>query len=107
MDQSKNALSSALFARVYMKAAQAATAKAGQERLANVRCRTISTNIGLKIPLNAIPKELMLSSVICVAFEPPPVTMYVSMPVRMTIQIQMNAPVAKPKATCRPLLRTL
>ncbi len=92
---------------MYMKAAHAARAKAGQERLAKVRCTIISTNIGLKIPESAAPKELTFPSLICVAFGPPPVVMNVSMPVIMTIQIQMNAPIVNPSNACRRLLRML
>jgi hypothetical protein len=89
-----------------MKEAQAAMAKAGQERLPKVLCRTISVNMGLKMPCTATPK---LSIV-----EPesgltpgPPVTMYVSMPVMMTIQIQIKKPMVNPSAMCRFLLSTL
>src|SRR3712207_108431 len=73
--QSWKALSASLFERMYIKADQAARAKAGQERLAKVRCRTISTNVGLKIPESAAPNDLMLPPVTGSAFGPPPVVM--------------------------------
>src|ERR687889_551903 len=105
--QSWKALSASAFERMYIKADQAARAKAGQERLAKVRCKIISTNIGLKIPESAAPKEPMLPSVTGSAFGPPPVVMYVSMPVMMTIHTQINAPIVKPSSACLRLLRTL
>ncbi len=92
---------------MYWKAAHAARAKAGQERLAKVRCTIISTNMGLKIPVRDAPKELSTPSEATSELGPPPVVMYVSMPVIRTIQIQMNAPIVKPRSACRRLLRTL
>jgi hypothetical protein len=61
--------------RTYMKDAQAARAKAGHERLAKVRCRSKSVNMGLKIPCSAALKLEMLPAESGGLPGPPPVTM--------------------------------
>lgn len=81
-----------------MNEAQAASAKAGQERFAKVRWMISSTNMGLKAACTGARKPPAASELPC---GPPPVVMKLSSPLMRTIQIQINAPIVKPSRAWR------